>query len=133
MPACGRPSARTRRVGVQHGRDGGLVVAAEDRLVAVADDPVLDHRIDRVDGRHGVEVRAEEERLAVGRRLERDVDVPHRRADLGAGGVLVGRQPAVAEVAEHAIGNRALLTRGAGDRGELEKEIQHLGRHGRSW
>ena len=105
---------------VEHRRDGGLVVAPEDRLVAVADDPVLDHRLDRIDRRDRVEVGAEKQRLPRGRRLDRDVDVPDVRADRRSGAVLVGRQPAVAEIGEHAIGDRALLTGGAGDRGKLE-------------
>ena len=70
MPACGRPSASTRRVASSIDGDRGLVVGAEDRPGGVPHDAVLDHRLDRGGRRHGVEVRAEEERLAVGRRLE---------------------------------------------------------------
>ena len=98
---------------LEHRHDRGLVVAAEDRPARVPHDPVLDDRLDRVGGRDGVEVRAEEERLARRGRLERDVEVAHRRADSGPGAVLVGPQAAVREVADHAIGDRALLARRA--------------------
>ena len=96
----------------------------------VADDAVLDDGLDRVDRRDGVEVRAEEERLALGRRLERDEDVPHRRADGRPGVVLVGGEPEVADVAEHEVGDGALLARRAGDGGELEEEVEGLRGHG---
>ena len=46
----------------------------------------------------------------------------------GAGVVLVGVEPEVAEVAEHAIGDGALLARRAGHGGELEEEVEGLGR-----
>ena len=118
---------------VEHRRDRRLVVAAEDALVAVADDPVLDDRLDRRDRRHGVEVGAEEERLAVGGRLERDVEVAHRRADLAAGAVLVGPQAAIAEVVEHPVGDGALLAGGARESGELEEQLEDVGGHGRPW
>src|SRR5262249_56046377 len=113
-------------------RDRGVGGGAEDRLPGVADDAVLDDGLDLVLGRHGVEVRAEEDRLALGGRLERGVEVAHRRADAASGVVLVRLEPAVAEVALHAVGNGALLSRRTRDRGELEEEIQHL-RHGRAW
>ena len=111
---------------LEHRDDGGLVVAAEDRRAAVAHDPVLDDRLDRVDRRHRVEVGAEEERLAVPRRLERDVDVPHRRADGRAGVVLVRVEPEIAEIAEDAVGDGALLAGRARDGGELEEEVESL-------
>ena len=66
MPACGRPSATSARGRLEHRRDGGLVVGAEDRPGRVADDAVLDDRLDRPLRRHRVEVRAEEERRAAG-------------------------------------------------------------------
>ena len=102
--------------GLEHGGDGGLVVAAEDLAAAVADDAVLDHRLDRVDGRHGVEVGAEEERLArrASARARRGCSPsssrsrgrcrPRRASARGRGGT------------EHAIGDGALLTRRAGER-----------------
>ena len=61
-PALGEHAARR----LEHRGDRGLVVAAEDRRPRVADDAVLDDRLDRVGRRHGVEVGAEEDRLALG-------------------------------------------------------------------
>ena len=81
IPACGRPSASTRRVASSIADDRRLVVGAEDRRAGVADDPVVDDRLDGVGRGHRVEVGAEEERLPRRRRLERDVDVAHGRAD----------------------------------------------------
>ena len=88
-PALGEHAPRR----LEHRRDGRLVVGAEDRPGRVPDDAVLDHRLDRRGRRHGVEVRAEEERLAVGGRLEPRVEVPHRRADPRPGVVLVDARP----------------------------------------
>ena len=48
----------------EHRRDRGLVVGAEDRPARVPDDAVLDDGLERPLRRHGVEVRAEEERRA---------------------------------------------------------------------
>ena len=66
-PAVGHDTARR----LEHGRDGGLVVRSEDRAGRVAHDALLvDHRLDRAFRRDGVEVRAEEDRLAFGGRLD---------------------------------------------------------------
>ena len=62
MPACVSALDQHAAHAVDHGRDGGLVVGAENRAGRVAHDPVLDHRLDRTGGRHGVEMRAEEDR-----------------------------------------------------------------------
>ena len=125
-PALGQDAAD----GVEHDGDCGLVVAAEDRGVPVAHDSVLDDRVDGIDRGDGVEVRAEEERLAFGRWLERDHDVPHRRADRRARVVLVGREAEVADIAEHEIGDCPLRARWARHGCELEEEIEGFGGHG---
>src|SRR2546430_14454503 len=46
---------------VEHRRDRGLVVAAEDRAARVPNDAVVYDRFERAVGRHGVEVRRSEE------------------------------------------------------------------------
>ena len=90
---------------LEHHRDRRLVVGAEDRPPRVADHAlVVDDRLDRAVGRHGVEVRAEEDRRAavLRGRLDARVEVPHRRADPCAGVVLVDVEPEVAQVARDA-------------------------------
>ena len=109
---------------LEHLDDRSLVVGAEDRSAGVPDNPVLDDRFERPGGRHRIEVRAEEERRPLGGRLEADVDVSHRRADLRPAAVLVRLEPEVAQVAEHDVGDGTLLARRAGDRGELEEEVE---------
>ena len=67
-PACGRPSSTTPPRRLDHRGDRGLVVGAEDRPAGVPHDSVLDHGLDRAGRRHGVHVRAEEERRPLGGR-----------------------------------------------------------------
>ena len=124
-PVLGEHAARR----LEHRGDGGLVVAAEDRRSGVADDPVLDDRLELVGRRHRVEMGAEEHRLAVGRGLEGDVDVAHRRADARPGLVLVGPQAAVPEVGGHTVGDLPLLAGRARDACELDEQVKHFGRH----
>jgi hypothetical protein len=98
----------------EHHGDGGLVVRPEDRARAVVDDSLLDDRLDRTLGRHGVEVGAEEDRRAgaVGR-LQSTVEIAGVGADRRARAVLVHREPEVAEEGADDVGGRAL---GAGRR-----------------
>ena len=100
---------------LEHRRHRGLVVGAEDRAGAIADDLVLaDDRLDRRLGRDGVEMRAEEDGLAGAVVLVQPaIDVPDRRADLGPGIVLVGLQSESREIVEHAVCDRPFLTRRA--------------------
>ena len=121
-PALGEHAADR----LEHAGDSRLVVGAEDRPARVADDAVLDDRLERAGRRHGVEVRAEEQRHPFGRRLEPRVDVSHRAVDLRAGAVLVRREPQVAQIAEHDIGDGALLARRARQCSELEKEREDV-------
>ena len=114
---------------LEHHRDRRLVVAAEDRRLCVPHDAVLHDRLDRVDWRHRVEVRAEEHALARRGRLEAGEDVAGGRAHARAGVVLVGLEAAVAQVADDAVGDRPLLARRARHSRQLEEEFQHL-RHG---
>ncbi len=104
--AVGPPLLDDAADGFQHDRDGGLVVGAEDRRPGVSHDAVLDDGLDRLGRRHGVEVRAEEDRrAAVGRRGPR-VQVAGGRADPRAGVVLVDVEPELAEVSGDAVGDR---------------------------
>ncbi len=113
----------------EHRRHRGLVVAAEDRVAGVAHDAVLDDGLDRVGRRHGVEVRAEEDRGAWRGRLKPRDDVPGVPADPRAGVVLGEVEAQVAQLAGDSLGHRALVTRRARDRAEFEEEIEDRG-HG---
>src|SRR5712691_12525335 len=94
----------------EHGRDGRLVVGAEDRPAGVPHDAVLDHRLDRSFRRDGVEMRAEEDwSSSAVAWLETAVEVPHRRADLRAGLVLVDLEPEVAQIADDDVRHGTLL------------------------
>ena len=90
MPACGHVLGEHAPHALEHRGDRRLVVGAEDRAAGVADDAVLDDRLELPVRRHGVQVRAEEERRPLGRRLDPRVDVAGARADPWAAVVLVG-------------------------------------------
>ncbi len=79
--------------------------------------------------RHRVRVRAEEDRRPVPavRRRDAAVDVPGVTVELRGRVVFVPLQPEIVEVGDHAIGDRALSTRGARQRAELEEEIDERG------
>ena len=113
----------------EHRRDGRLVVRAEDRAGRVAHDAVLDHRLDRALGRNRVEMCAQEDGVAAVRRFQAAVDVADVRADLRARVVLVHRQAEIAQVADHDVGNRALLARRARERRQLGEKVDDLGGH----
>ena len=115
---------------VEHRRHCRLVVGAEDRPGCIANDPVLDHRLDRRRRRHGVQMRAEEQRLPGRGGLESRVDVAGVRADRRADIVLVRLQPAVAQVPEHQVGDRTLVARWARHGCELREETEDVGGHG---
>ena len=113
-------SSTSRRAASIIADDRGLVVGAEDRAAGVADDPVLDDRLDRRRRRDGVEVGAEEERRppsAVGRDPAEEVPASSRSR---AGVVLVDVEPERAELGGDAVGDRALLPGGLGIARELE-------------
>jgi len=113
---------------VQHRRDGGLVVRAEDRLLLVRDDSVHEDGLDRRLRRDCVEMRAEEDRNAAAavRRLEPAEEVPRRRADLRAGVVLVDVEAELAQVERDAVGDLALLARRARQRGKVGEELDDV-------
>ena len=112
---------------LEHRRNRRLVVAAEDRAARVADDAVLDDRLELPVGRHRVHVRAEEERRPLGGRLDPRVDVARGRADLRAAGIFVRLEPETAQIAEHDVRDAAFLARWARDRGKLEEKVGGLG------
>ena len=67
-------------------------------------------------------MRAEEERLAVRRRLEARVEIPDRRADLGSASVLVDLEAAIPEEPRHAVGDLPLLAGRARHRSQLHEQ-----------
>ena len=114
---------------LEHHGDRRLVVGAKDGPPCVPDDAlIVDHGLDRVLGRDGVEVRAQEERRAVGGRLETCVEVPHRRADACAGVVLVDVEREIAQVAGDRVGDRPLLPEGLGTAASSTKSRATSGR-----
>ena len=100
MPACGRFSASTRRVPSSIAATADLLSAPRIVPPAFRTTPSSIDRLHRALGRNRVEMRAEEDRraAAVPVRLDAAVEVPHVRADLRAGVVLVDGQAEVAEV-----------------------------------
>ena len=127
MPAVFRDDPPGR---LQHHGDGRLVVRAEDRPGGVAHDAVVDDRLDRPGRRHGVQVRAEEERCAspVPVRLDARIEIPDRRADRRTRVVLVDVEAQIAKVPHDRVGDRALFPGGARERGELREQIQNVRR-----
>jgi hypothetical protein len=112
----------------EHDRDGRLVIRAQDRAARVAEHAVLEHGLERAVERHGVQVRAEEDRRPSRvRRLEAAVHVPCGRADFGARLVLRRLEPEPAQVSQHAIGHLPFLTRRAGHADQLVEERRDLG------
>jgi hypothetical protein len=67
-------------------------------------------------------VSAEEERRALGGRLDPAEQIADRRADLRTGVVLVDRESKPAKVLEHSIGDRTFLTGGTRHACELDEE-----------
>ena len=67
--------------GVQHRRDRGLVVRAEDRAAGVADDAVVDDGLNRSLRRNRVQVGAEEERRSLSRSVDPAEEVARVRVD----------------------------------------------------
>ena len=129
MPACGRFSATSRRVASSIAATAALSSAPRIVPARVPHHAVGDDGLDRSGRRDRVEMGAQEDRLAGRGRLERDEDVAHRRADLRPRVVLVHRQPAVAQVADHAIRDGALLAGRARDRRELQEQIEDVRLH----
>jgi hypothetical protein len=108
-----------------HRDDGGLVVGAEDGSRRVADEAVVVHdRLDRARGRHGVEVRAEEERRTGRSALDPPVEVPDRRADPRPAVVLVEADAEALELGRDAIGDGTLVPGRARNRGELREQVK---------
>jgi hypothetical protein len=117
---------------LEHRGDGRLVVRTEDRSGAVADDAVLDQRLDRPFRRDRVEVRAEEDRgpapvtITITRGRDAAQEIPGRAADPRAGVVLVDGESEVAQVARDEVGDRPLGARRARDRGQLDEQSEDV-------
>ena len=116
-----KPSGR-----LEHDDDRGLVVRAEDRSRGVADDAVLDDRLDRRLGRDGVRVRAEEDRRSVSavRRGQAAEDVSGIAVEHRRRVILVPLEPETGEVTTDPVRDRPLLPRRARHRAQLEEEIE---------
>src|SRR5207237_6752308 len=129
-PGIGSPFREHPPRRVEHHRDGGLVVSAQDRPGRVPHHSVIaDDRAYVTGGRNRVEMRAEEDRPPWSRRLDPRVQVAGRRADSLAGIVLVYLERAVTEVGDDDVGDGPLLARRTWDRRKLGEELQHFG-HG---
>ena len=125
LEPCVRPAPFERAAGgLDHRRHRRLVVGPENGARGVAHDAVLDDGLDRALGRHGVEMRAEEDRRALPGRLEARVERAHRRADLRAGVVLVDVEADRAQLLDHTVGDDAFLARRARNGRQLEEEVQ---------
>ena len=123
-PACGRPSASTPTRRLEHRRDGGLVVGAENRPGRVAHDAVLDNRLDR----RGP---AEPCRGARRGRAASRLGASARSARRGSRSSSRSRGPASSSSTSSPqsrryrgthVGNRALVPGRARERGQLEEE-----------
>ena len=98
--------------GLDHRRDGSLVVGPEDRPRRVPDDAVLDDGLDRPLRRHGVQMGAKEERDAAAvRGRQGGVQIPDLRAGLRAGRVLVDVEAQLPELGDDSIRDGALAPR----------------------
>jgi hypothetical protein len=124
----GAPLADDPRRGFEHDCDCRLVVRAEDRSRRVADDPVLVYqRLDRPLRRHGVEVRAEEDRRPAGAvRIQPAVEISGVRADRRARAVLVYGDPEIAQIGGNEIGRGALGPRRRWQPRELQEDFRNL-------
>jgi hypothetical protein len=74
-------------------------------------------------------VRAEEDRRALGGRLDPREDVPDGRPDRRACIVLVGLQTEVAQIRRDDVGDTAFFPGRARDRRQLGEEVEHLRSH----
>ena len=116
---------------LDHRDDGRLVVRTEDRPGRVSDYPVRDDGLERALRRHGVEVRAEEDRrTAVEPPGQPAQQVAGVGADAGAGVVLLDLDTQRAQLGGDAIGDRALVPRWTGDRAQLREEVERRGHVG---
>ena len=112
---------------LEHDRDRRLVVGAEDRPRSVADDAVLEHRLDRPLRGHRVEMGTEENRCPrLGRGLDPGVEVARVGPDSWPGVVFGNLEAYVTQVRRNPVGDHALLTGWAGENSELREERDDL-------
>ena len=113
---------------LDHRDDGRLVVSAENGACGVTDDPVRDDGLEGALWRHGVEVRAEEDRRSAVRPAGQPAqEVARVGVDAGAGIVLLDLEAQGAELGRDTIGDRALVSRWTGDRAQLREEVERRG------
>ena len=129
MPACGRRSARITRVASSIAATAALSSAPRIVPAAFRTMPSSTTGSIAAGRRHGVEVRAEKERLSRGGRLDPGVEVAHRRADLRPAAVLVDLEAAVPQIPDHEIRDGTLLAGRARQRGELREQVEDVRRH----
>jgi hypothetical protein len=106
--------------------DGGLVVGAQDRLVAVGEHAVLLGHLDGAGERDRVEVGAEQDRAAVGRALYAGKQVAGVRAGLGCGVVLLDGEAEALQLLAHGIGHGALVLGRALDLTEAHEVVAQV-------
>ena len=126
MPACGRPSASTRRAASSMTATAALLSAPRIVPAALRTTPSSTAGSIGPVGRNRVEVGAQEERDAAVRalRLQAAEQVADRRAHDGAGVVLVDLEREVAQVARDGVRDGPLLAGRARQRGQLGKQVE---------
>ena len=133
-PACVPAGATSSRTAASMAATAALLSAPRIVVLGVHHDAVSHLRLDRPPwaarcrgARSGRWARRRPPRIGG----SRDVDVPDVRADRGAGVVLVGSSPSVAQEVERPVGHRPLAPGRAGDRRQLAEQVEHGGRRGR--
>ena len=126
-PACGRPSSTIRRAASIIATTADLLSAP--RIVPPAFRTTPSSPTTGSSGPCGGTVsRCAQKKIGVppsvsaGQAAEQ---VPDRRVDLRAGVVLLDLEAERPQLGDDAVGDRALLSRRAGDRSKLEEEVEH--------
>src|SRR5947209_7620669 len=121
---------RIRRAGhapgkLEHHRDRGLVVSAEDRSVRVLPSAVNQRRLHRRFERHRVEMGAQQNALGTATG-DAGKQISCVGADLRAGAVLLGSDPHPIELADNPVSALALVPRGALDPAQRLERLSQL-------
>ena len=124
LDAHGRALGREPASAAEDGRHRGLVVGAEDRVVAVAEDAVLARDLHRAGERDRIQVGAEQDRAGVLGPADPGEEVARLGAGFGAGVVLLDLQPERAELRADGLGDRPLALGGALDLAEPNEVIE---------
>ena len=113
----GEPSTARATRDLEHDRDGGLVVGAEDRVARAHPGAVVDDGLDRVGLGHGVEVCAEQDRAVAAAGDARE-QVAALGAGLRGGAVLLDAHAHAAQVVRDGLRAGALGAERARDRAQ---------------